>query len=112
VESLLASGLAAQYVVCPCDMPCVTAALIAVLAAPGKRDATVLRVAGEREARSLPARFSAHALETVSAALGAGRRSVRDLLREVDAEVREIPSEWAPLLRNVNDRKGLRDLGH
>ncbi|MHC5003699.1 MAG: molybdenum cofactor guanylyltransferase [Planctomycetota bacterium] len=110
VEALLASGLAEQYLVCPCDLPCVTTELLAVIASPAPSLATVLRIEGEDRPRPLPARVAAAALPDVTAALDAGRRSMRALLDAIRAQVIDVPASWAAALHNVNAPEDLREL--
>jgi molybdopterin-guanine dinucleotide biosynthesis protein A len=100
IESLLASGLDEQYLVCPCDVPLVRAELLQALTCAPARLITVLRIGGESEPRPLPMRIGAAALGCVRALLDSGRRAVRELLDE--AQVIEAPAGWAPMLANVN----------
>jgi molybdopterin-guanine dinucleotide biosynthesis protein A len=111
IEALLAAGLAERHLVCPCDVPRVTSALLAALAAPSARPATVLQVEGEAAPRPLPACFTSAALAAVSAALDAGARSVRGVIAALDAEVVAAPVEWAALLQNVNEPGDVARLG-
>ena len=58
IEAILASGLDAQYLVCPCDMPLVTGTLLQRLTGPADGGATVFQIEGEDSVRPLPARIS------------------------------------------------------
>ncbi len=102
IEALLASGLDSQYLVCPCDVPLVTGALLRRLTGPSKAGATVLRIEGEEAIQLLPARISADLLETVGALLDERRRAVGRLLRSVETEVVTLAPAEVAQLANVN----------
>jgi molybdopterin-guanine dinucleotide biosynthesis protein A len=99
IEALLASGLDDEYLVCPCDVPLVTADLLARLTADTTTAAaTVFHVEGETVVRPLPARIAADSLPVVRRLLDVGRRAVHDLMREVGAQQVAITSaEATPL---------------
>ncbi len=102
IEALLASALDAHYLVCPCDVPLVSAELLAALTAPAGGAATVLRIAGEDEPRPLPARLSAEALPAVRMLLDREDRAVKQLIEALRPHVVEAPAAWAGRLLNVN----------
>jgi molybdopterin-guanine dinucleotide biosynthesis protein A len=102
IEALLASGLDTQYLVCPCDVPLVTGALLRSLTGPSASAATVIRIEGEDAIRPLPARISADLLETVGALLDEQRRAVHQLMSAIEVEVVAMAPEEARQLANVN----------
>jgi molybdopterin-guanine dinucleotide biosynthesis protein A len=102
IEAVLASGLDSQYLVCPCDVPLITGALLRrLLAAPPAR-AAVFRVEGEQGIRPLPARLSADLSGKVTALLDENRRAVGDFVRSVEPVVVPLDRAEAALLVNVN----------
>jgi molybdopterin-guanine dinucleotide biosynthesis protein A len=102
IEALLASGLDTEYLVCPCDVPLITAELLRRLAVSSHAPATVFRVDGEQELQPLPARLSAGLLETVRKLLDEQRRAVHELISAVDPEVITVSRREARQLLNVN----------
>lgn len=102
IEALLGSGLDTDYLVCPCDLPLLTATLLRRLTAATPAIATVFHVDGEPDFRPLPARISAEALDVVRGHLDGGRRAVHDLVRALDPEVIALPRDDARALANVN----------
>lgn len=103
IEALLASGLDAQYLVCPCDLPLVTPALLArLVGAAGPDPASAFHVRGEAEPRPLPIRIGAEALPAVRRLLDQGTRAVHALLREIGAEAVPLTATEAALLAPVN----------
>lgn len=103
IEVLLGSGADDDYIVCPCDLPRLDAAVVRALATRGTdRPATVLRLPGEDAPLCLPARFAASALPVVRAHLDAGRRAVKHVLTAVDAAIVDADPAWVDSLANVN----------
>jgi len=102
IEALLASDLDSDYLVCPCDLPLVTAALLRRLTVVTGAVATVFHVDGEPAFWPLPARISAEALFLVRGHLDGGRRAVHDLVRALDPAVIALPRDEARALANVN----------
>ena len=102
IEALLASGDDTQYLVCPCDLPLVTPALLRRLTVPTDRVATVFQVEGEADFWPMPVRVSIKALDAVRAHLDGGRRAVHDLVRALNPEVIAVSREEAAALANVN----------
>ncbi len=102
IEALLASGLDTQYLVCPCDLPLVTATLLRRLTEVSGAVATVFRVAGEPDFWPLPARLSATALDRVRQHLDGGRGAVHELMRTLDPEVVVVERQQAQVLANIN----------
>jgi molybdopterin-guanine dinucleotide biosynthesis protein A len=110
IEALLASGIDAQYLVCPCDQPSLTAALLRTLLEPSLAPVTALRLQGEARPRPLPLRVSVEALDVVRAHLDAGRHAVRELLESVDTETIDLPRSREGQLLNVNRPEDLAGL--
>lgn len=102
IEALLASGIDDEYLVIPCDMPRIPAALLRELLVMTGAPATVLRVEGEERFRSLPARFSSSGLATVRTALDANRRAVHGVIEMLGPAIVEVPSSMLGRLVNVN----------
>jgi molybdenum cofactor guanylyltransferase len=102
IEALLASGIDQNYLICPCDLPLMTADFLSMLAKPSPAPATVVRLRGRVEPESLPARLHFAALPVVHALLNGGQRAVWALIQALPAEVCVISDEWAECLRNIN----------
>jgi molybdopterin-guanine dinucleotide biosynthesis protein A len=102
IEAILASGLDAQYLVCPCDMPRVSGPLLQRLTGPADSAATVFQIEGEDSVRSLPARISGDLLETVAALLDAQQRAVHRLMSSIGTTVIALAPDESRLLANVN----------
>lgn len=102
IEAILASGLDAQYLVCPCDMPLVTGPLLRRLTGPAESGATIFRIEGEDSVLPLPARISADLLETVEALLDEQQRAVRLFIGSVETDVITLAPAESRLLANVN----------
>ena len=119
IEALLASGLDTEYLICPCDVPLVTAGLLERLTAPCGSLATVLRIGEENAFRPLPARLSAASLDRARAQLDRGERAVHAFIQSIGPYVVEIPREAADQLLNANTpaeyealvKEGTRDEG-
>ena len=110
IESLLASGLAGEYLVCPCDVPAITGAVLRFLLQKRDAMATVLHVAGREHFEPLPARIAVAALPGVRRLLDADVRSVWRLMKELPAAVIEIAGH-DEALRNVNTPEEFDALG-
>ncbi len=102
IEALLASGLDTEYLVCPCDLPLVTATLLRRLTDTTGAVATVFHVAGEPDFWPLPARLSATALDNVRQHLDGGQRAVHELMRSLEPEVIAVDRQQAQVLANIN----------
>jgi molybdopterin-guanine dinucleotide biosynthesis protein A len=102
VEALLASGIDSEYLVCPCDVPLVTGALLRRLVGSTSGGATVFRVESEQGFRPLPARISTGLLGTVRALLDEQQRAVHGFMRSVGAEEIALRPAEAGQLANVN----------
>ena len=102
IESLLASNVDTHYLVCPCDLPLVTATLLRRLTVDTGAVATVFHVDGEPDFWPLPARLSTEALPLVREHLDCRRRAVHDLVRALDPAVLALPRAEARALANVN----------
>jgi molybdopterin-guanine dinucleotide biosynthesis protein A len=102
IEAILASGLDTQYLVCPCDMPLVTPALLQRLTGPSQAGATVFRVDGEDAPRPLPVRIAASLADTVATMLDAQQRAVHRLIGAVGTDVVTLGAAESGALVNVN----------
>ncbi len=102
IEAVLASGLDTQYLLCPCDLPLVTATLLGRLTKDSAAVATVFHVAGEPDFWPLPVRLSATALDSVRRHLDSGQRAVHDVMRALDPEVIALERQEAASLANIN----------
>ena len=102
IETLLASGLDTQYLVCPSDVPMVTAELFAALTVPSDAAATVFRIEGEPAIRPLPARIAASALATAQSLLDQEKRAVHQLMQSIQPHVIEAPGRFAATLIDLN----------
>lgn len=109
IEALLASGIDSQYLICPCDTPCITADVLRALTANDSL-ATVLKCDDAASCEPLPARIGADALPTVRRLLDEGRRSVHGLMRTLNARGVVIPASFRVQLRNVNTPAEVRSL--
>ncbi|MHC4108401.1 MAG: molybdenum cofactor guanylyltransferase, partial [Planctomycetota bacterium] len=103
LEALLASGRDTEYLVCPCDLPLVTAGVLRRLTAAADAMATVFTIEGERAIQPLPARISASALDLVRSRLDRGERAVHRLMEALEPEVVPLSKSDAKYLTNVND---------
>ena len=102
IEALLASNLDTHYLVCPCDLPLVTATLLRRLTVATGAVATVFHVDGEPDFWPMPARLSTEALLLVRDHLDGGRRAVHDLVRALEPAVIALSRADARALANVN----------
>jgi molybdopterin-guanine dinucleotide biosynthesis protein A len=102
IEALLVSGTDTQYLVCPCDLPLVTATLLRRLTRPTDFVATVFQVEGEADFWPMPVRVSVQSLKAIQTSLDLGRRAVHDLVRALGPEVIAVSRDEAAALANVN----------
>jgi molybdopterin-guanine dinucleotide biosynthesis protein A len=102
IESALAGGSDSQLLICPCDLPGITAEVLIALTCPSRHLATVLRIDGEAAIRPLPARLAADARPIASQLLDERTRAVRALIDRLDPQIVEAPAAWSTELRNVN----------
>jgi molybdopterin-guanine dinucleotide biosynthesis protein A len=102
IEALLASGMASQYLVCPCDVPVISPGTLGLLLNDTTSPATVFRREAATVFDPLPARISASTLPMVSRLLDSGRRGVHEFMREAGAHEIVLPQsrEWE--LMNIN----------
>ncbi len=110
LEALLASGLAAGYVVAACDQPLLTAALLGRLGEGAGERPRFFRTA-EVCLDPLPGYFPAGMLGRVSAALVDGRRAFRGVTQEACPEWLTLQDGEVPLLASVNSPGDLAALG-
>jgi len=102
IEAILASGLAREYLVCPCDIPAITSDVLRFALQKREAMATVLRVMGREHFEPLPARMAALALPVVRRLLDSGARSVWRLMEGLPAAIVEIDAGRGDALRNIN----------
>ena len=102
IEALLATNLCDAYIVCSCDTPLLSPALMEALAQPCAAPTAVLRLEGEEYARPLPCRVHASALKFVTKLLEEGHNAVHELHRTVGAKEIHGPAFWAAALSDVN----------
>jgi molybdopterin-guanine dinucleotide biosynthesis protein A len=102
IEALLSSELDQQYLVCPCDMPWLTADPLHALSATTFTPVSVLQLTGEPSVRPLPMRVSAQALGAVTGQLDADRRAVHRFLETTEVHVVQGPAAWAKILADVD----------
>jgi molybdopterin-guanine dinucleotide biosynthesis protein A len=114
IEALLASGIdpQGQYLICPCDLPLITAVILRMLMESGGRPATAFHLEGTpaQSIESLPARISADALPAVRRLLDAGQRSIWKLMEELRPNVVTLDADLARRLHNVNTPDDLREM--
>jgi molybdopterin-guanine dinucleotide biosynthesis protein A len=113
IEALLASGLDAEYLACPCDVPLVDGRLLRKLVEPDgehERLATIVRLEGHDEAGCLPARISAEALVAVRELLDCGERAVWRLMKRLEARIVTVGADLGGGLANVNTPEDLAGL--
>ena len=102
IEALLVSGDDTDFLVCPCDLPRVTATLLRRLTRPTSCVATVFQVEGEADFWPMPVRVSVQSLNAVRTQLDLGRRAVHDLVRALGPQVIAVTRDEARALANVN----------
>ncbi len=110
IESLLASNLANEYLVCPCDVPAITPEVLHELLTHREAPATVLRIRGQSRFDPLPARIAVTALPVVTRLLDDAERSVWRLMEDLPAAIVDIDHQRASALRNVNTPDDLNTL--
>lgn len=101
IEALLRSDLDDNYLICPNDMPLLTAGLVRRLTVPSDAMATIFDMGGVR-IQTLPLRISVTALPTVSAALDRGENAIHRVLARLDKDMIRINEEEARALKNIN----------
>lgn len=102
IEAVLASNSTRQYLICPCDVPEITADVLRMLLRNQDAMATVLRIKGRAEFEPLPARITAAALPIVQRLLNENVRSVWRLMETLPAEIIDIDPAHAAAFRNIN----------
>ena len=104
IETLLASGIATQYLVVPCDLPLLPAGLLARLL-PGDQDGmSCFELPGDARVRSLPCRIGAECLDDVRSLLDSGEHAVHRLVDRLGPDAARVPLavREIDLLMNVN----------
>lgn len=109
IEALLASGLDDTYLVCPNDIPLMTAGLARRLTAPSDAVATIFAIEGVR-IQSLPLCISVAALPTVTAALDGEQNAIHHVLARLDTARIPISQDEAQALRNINTRSDFNSI--
>jgi molybdenum cofactor guanylyltransferase len=108
LESLLASGLAAGYVMAACDQPLLTASLLKRLAHDaGETPRFFITAEGGVRLDPLPGYFPANLRAEVSGALDQGRRAFRGLVSSLNPQWVPLRDELVPLLASVNSPEDL-----
>jgi molybdopterin-guanine dinucleotide biosynthesis protein A len=110
IEALLSSGIAPQYLVCPCDVPRISSDLLGLLIRPSTALAAVFHVEGtaNHAIEPLPARISAAALPIAQELLALGQQSVWRLMERLRPDIVTISPMQGKLLLNVNTAEDLR----
>jgi len=96
---------AQRALVCPCDMPWLTATLLHRLRDEGDAPIAVLR--SSERMHLLPMRVSVSALPRLEALLAGGERSLKSLVRCGSFDAVAVADDERPLLRNVNTPEDL-----
>ena len=102
IEALLASSVDSQYLICPCDMPLMTADLLTQLISDSSALAMAFAFADDPAPIPLPMRLCADALPMVRWLLDSDQQAVHQLLREISADLVRVPRSAAVELQNVN----------
>lgn len=102
IEALLASDIDSRYLVCPCDMPMITATLLRRLTEPSDAAAVVFHVADAERFLPLPARLGVEALEGARRQLDEGRRAVHAFIESIAHDEVAVGASEAPVLMNIN----------
>ena len=101
-EALLASGLDSDYIIVPCDLPRLSAGLLALLTREPAGRSVALRLEGREHSEQMPIRLAAAELPALRRLLDAGERKVTALLRAVSPVEVVIPPELEGALFNLN----------
>lgn len=110
LESLLASGIDEQYLVCPSDIPLVNATLLRRLLTETTAPVSVFVDSTSGWVHPLPMRISAEALPAATRALDGGTRAVFRFLAELEVDRVELSETEKHLLTNVNTPEDLDSL--
>lgn len=120
IEALLASGIDSEYLICPCDVPLISAEILRSLvlnrgeafsededtaehvSMKANTIATAIKFENDDAAQSLPLRLSAATLDLVKQHLDEGRRAVHQLLKKIDVEEISLSENARPRIRNIN----------
>jgi len=96
------STSARHYLICPCDIPLITADLLQRLCIRTDKPITVFHIEGRNAPEPLPMRVSVDALSFVQQCLESTVRSIKELLNQVDFESVVITEAASGRLRNIN----------
>lgn len=112
IEALLAGGLGDSYLVCPCDVPRMTAELLGKLVVGPPALARVFHVTGRGDPEMLPMWIAAAAAGHVHSTLQSKEPSVWALLKSLgnDVAIVEIDESCGEQLRNVNTPRELAEV--
>ena len=104
IESLLASGIASQYLVVPCDLPLLPAGLLTRLLTGDEDGMTCFEAPDDDRIGVLPCRIGAECLDEVRELLDDGERSVLRLIDRLGPDATRVPiaRRETGLLMNVN----------
>jgi len=102
IRALLASDIATNYLVCPCDTPLLTIDLLGLLLRPTSCYVTAFRLAGSTDCEPLPIRIAASTLPLVDQELQHGRGALRAVVAHASCHVIDLSIDQAPLLRSLN----------
>lgn len=104
LEVLLMRTDAQFALLCPCDLPLISAELLRSLLRlrDADADAAALRLPERRTVESLPACFRRSVLPVVQRQIEQGENSVRALLARLRLHEIDAPQAWAGQLRNIN----------
>lgn len=104
IEAVLASGIAPQYLIVPCDLPLLPAGLLSRLLIGDEDGMTCFELPGDDRVGVLPCRIGAECLDEVRELLDSERRSVHALVEALGPDVQRVPlaPREVELLMNVN----------
>lgn len=91
-----------HYLICPCDIPLITADLLQRLCNHTDKPVTLFHVEGRERPEPLPMRIAREALSSVRACLDEQQRSVQALLGRLETDEVVVDTREAQRLRNIN----------
>ena len=110
IEALLAAANGGtlngseQFIICPCDLPLISAQTLELLTQSSEALATVFRIEGCDVVQPMPARLSAQVLPVVRRLLNSHQRSMAGLIAELNPHIVTLPAALLCQLHNVNER--------
>jgi len=104
IEAALASDISPQYLIVPCDLPLLPAALLARLLLGDDDGMTCFTSASETRVRGLPCRIGGECLDEIRSMLDGGDRAVHRLADRLGPAATRVPiaDRERDLLWNVN----------